>query len=359
MTKKISGNWGNWGEFWVFLKALENGYFAFSDTDLNPIKNKSILIRKVYRENLTFDVTGSSAIKFTAPDGASKEIDKADLRTQNIALLKEFNSISTAPFECSNGYYLLNLLHQEKLSDTRDTRDIAFQIVDPLTAQHHDAGFSVKTVAKGKPTLFNCSAQSRLVFEVEGYSGTLSDVNSIAGQAKVINRISKIMELGGKFKFVSCYGDVFQKNLIKIDSQMPELLALAVLANFQVKIRNKKLGDVLNSNVYSRLLEDLKIPLDTDDIIFKFKNFLMNAACGMTSAKVWNGNTDVDGGLLVVRRDWEVVCFHIFNFGQLQNYLYDNVKFDTPNSRKNNIFGELYIEDGKLFFMLNFHFRWY
>ena len=62
----------------------------------------------------------------------------------------------------------------------------------------------------------------------------------------------------------------------------------------------------------------------------------------MTSAKVWNGNTDVDGGLLVVRRDWEVVCFHIFNFGQLQNYLYDNVKFDTPNSRKNNIFRIVY-----------------
>ena len=47
--KKISGNWGNWGEFWVFLKALENGYFV-RDTDLNPIKNKNILIRKVYRK---------------------------------------------------------------------------------------------------------------------------------------------------------------------------------------------------------------------------------------------------------------------------------------------------------------------
>ena len=28
----------------------------------------------------------------------------------------------------------------------------------------------------------------------------------------------------------------------------------------------------------------------------------MNAACGMTSAKPWSGNTDVDGGFLIVKR---------------------------------------------------------
>ena len=37
MTKKVSGNWGNWGEFWVFLKALEDGRFALSDMTLSPM----------------------------------------------------------------------------------------------------------------------------------------------------------------------------------------------------------------------------------------------------------------------------------------------------------------------------------
>ena len=359
MTKKVSGNWGNWGEFWVFLKALEDGHFALSDMALNPIEGKNITIRKVYRENLIFDVTDVNWVSFFPKNGKKIEIKKDDIKSENIKLLDEFNTIRKAPFECSKGYEILNLLHQEKLSDTRDTRDIAFEIVDPLTADHHDAGFSIKTVAKGKPTLFNCSAQSRLIFEIDGFRGNLNDVNEIEGQAKVIHRINKIIELGGKFGFVSCFGDVFQKNLIKIDSQMPELLALAVLANFQVKIKNKKLGDVLQSPKYKELIKNLKIPLEIDDVIFKFKNFLMNAACGMTSAKAWSGNTDVDGGLLVVRNDWEIVCFHIFNFGQLQNYLYENVKFDTPNSRNNNIFGHLYKENGKIFFMLNFQFRWY
>ena len=359
MTKKINGNWGNWGEFWVFLKALEDGHFSLSDMSLNPIKGKRISIRKVYRENLVFDVSDHLTISFLPPNGKKIEVKKADLKTNNDQLLKEFSSISKAPFESPKGYEILELLHQEKLSDTRDTRDIAFEIIDPLTAQHHDAGFSIKSVAKGKPTLFNCSAQSRLVFEIEGFTGTLNEINSIQGQSKLIDRINKIAELGGKFSFVSCFGDIFQKNLIKIDSQMPELLALAVLANFQVKVKNKKLGDVLQSAQYNDLVQGIKIPLEIDDIVFKFKNFLMNAACGMTSAKLWNGNTDVDGGLLVVRKDWEVVCFHIFNFGQLQNYLFENVKFDTPNSRNNNIFGELYEENGKMMFMLNFQFRWF
>ena len=44
MTKKVSGNWGNWGEFWVFLKALEDGHFALSDMALNPIKGKNLTI---------------------------------------------------------------------------------------------------------------------------------------------------------------------------------------------------------------------------------------------------------------------------------------------------------------------------
>ncbi|MDC2974526.1 HpaII family restriction endonuclease [bacterium] len=357
MTKKVSGNWGNWGEFWVFLKALEDGRFALSDMTLNPIKGKNIAITKVYREDLIFDVMDSH-VSFVPKDGKKIEIKKVDIKSENIKLLNEFNTISEAPFECVQGYEALKLLHQEKLCDTRATRDISFEIVDPLTALHHDAGFSIKTVAKGKPTLFNCNAQSRLIFEIDGFRGDLNDVNKIEGYAKVIQRVNKIIELGGKFSFVSCFGATFQKNLIKIDSQMPELLALAVLANFQVKVKNKRLGDVLQSHHYKALIKNLKIPLEIDDVIFKFKNLLMNVACGMTAAKPWNGITDVDGGLLVVRKDWEVVCFHIFNFGQLQSYLYDNIKFDTPNSRKNNIFGHLYKENGKLLFMLNFQFRW-
>ena len=38
----------------------------------------------------------------------------------------------------------------------------------------------------------------------------LNDVNEIEGQAKY-SPINKIIELGGKFGFVSCFGDVSKK----------------------------------------------------------------------------------------------------------------------------------------------------
>ena len=87
MTKKVSGNWGNWGEFWVFLKALEDGHFALSDMALNPIKGKYLTIKKVYRENLIFDVTDVNTVSFVAKNGKKIEIKKDDIKCFEISIV--------------------------------------------------------------------------------------------------------------------------------------------------------------------------------------------------------------------------------------------------------------------------------
>lgn len=64
--------------------------------------------------------------------------------------------------------------------------------------------------------------------------------------------------------------------------------------------------------------------LDTNpnSYIYKIKRFLTNTALGMKAGKVWNGTFNADGGYIVVKKDGELVCYHIYNWNDFQNYLF-------------------------------------
>lgn len=75
--------------------------------------------------------------------------------------------------------------------------------------------------------------------------------------------------------------------------------------------------------------------LDTNpnSYIYKIKRFLTNTALGMKAGKVWNGTFNADGGYIVVKKDGELVCYHIYNWNDFQNYLFEKNKIDHPDSK--------------------------
>jgi len=79
---------------------------------------------------------------------------------------------------------------------------------------------------------------------------------------------------------------------------------------------------------------------------YKFKRFLTDIALGMMPSKVWNGQLDATGGYLVVREDGEVLCYHIYNRNEFEDYLYSNTKFETASSSRHD-FGSIYKENNK------------
>lgn len=86
------------------------------------------------------------------------------------------------------------------------------------------------------------------------------------------------------------------------------------------------------------------------------KVLLLDAALGMTPAKEWTGQYDANGGYLVVKRDGDIVCYHFYNRNDVEDYLYNNTRFERA-SRSRYCFGSLYNEDGEVYIKLNLQIR--
>ena len=76
----------------------------------------------------------------------------------------------------------------------------------------------------------------------------------------------------------------------------------------------------------------------------------------MTPSKVWNGIYDATGGYLVVKENGDVLCYHIYNKNEFENYLINNTKLDTASSSRHG-FGVIYKENEEFFFKLNLQIR--
>ncbi|MBK6354909.1 MAG: HpaII family restriction endonuclease [Saprospiraceae bacterium] len=65
---------------------------------------------------------------------------------------------------------------------------------------------------------------------------------------------------------------------------------------------------------------------------YKLKKFLAECAMGMTSEKPWQGIYDATGGVIICKQDGDIVCFHIYDFNLLREYLLKNTKFEQPST---------------------------
>ncbi|WP_310558161.1 HpaII family restriction endonuclease [Flavobacterium sp.] len=89
---------------------------------------------------------------------------------------------------------------------------------------------------------------------------------------------------------------------------------------------------------------------------YKTKRLLTDIALGMMPSKVWSGTYEANGGYLIVKEDGEVLCYHIYNKNEFENYLLNNTKLDTGSSTRHN-FGTVYLENDSLYFKLNLQIR--
>ena len=83
---------------------------------------------------------------------------------------------------------------------------------------------------------------------------------------------------------------------------------------------------------------------------------LTECALGMLPSKPWDGTADATGGYIIVREDGEVLCYHLFNRNEFENYLLLNTKFETASTSRHQ-FGSIYKENGKYYLKLNLQIR--
>jgi hypothetical protein len=329
----LTGNKGEWSEFYTFLKLLADGKIHAANKDLTKNEDLFYLILKIIRGKANdFEYIRSDNLIIQNSSGeilSTLPIEKvAQFAQQFLTGITTIEKGKRA-FEIESAREILDTFHAKSLSDdNKKTSDIRIVIHDPIT--HHEPllGFSIKSYLGGKPTLFNASKPTNLIYRIspEVENSRLIELNSLETYSA---RIKWLIENGFKFQFSKMNSETFRTNLELIDSRLPEIWSHLLLQRYLGS--STKLVDLTNFLNETNPC-NFNTQVNPNFYTYKIKRFLVDAALGMKASSLWSGLFDATGGYIVVKKDGELLCFHICNMNDFQDYLLNSTKIDFPDS---------------------------
>lgn len=356
----LKGNKGEWSELYTFFKILADGKLYAADSDLNRIDSVYYPVIKVIRKQLenSYEYCRNGSVKVieASSNQLRCDIPVADFIKSSDLIFENIKSSKETTFSIKEVDPFLNELCVTSIkAASSDKSDITLVVHDLRTGLEPLLGFSIKSRLGSPSTLFNASSGTNFIYRVDNIADYLVDqINSINTRSKIRDRIQNIEKNNGSLVFVDIEDGTFKNNLQIIDSNMPLILS-SILLNFY-RGNGKNLSELTNS-----LEEENPCNFSSNNnhqfYIYKIKSLLTDIALGMTPKTVWSGSYDATGGYIVVKEDGDLVCYHIYNRNEFQNYLLKNTKLDTPSSSRYG-FGELYYgDDDKLYIKLNLQIR--
>lgn len=352
-------NRGEWSEIYTFLKLLGEGRLYAADADLNRIEDIYYPIIKVLRDEDegNFEYCIDTEIRVCDDnENVLLSLPIEDFRRESLNVLNRIRE-GVGSFDIPDTVNFLESINVRKLkASSRNTRDITLIVHDINTGLEPVLGFSIKSYLGGDPTIVNSSGSTNFIYAIRGNllnQDDIEEINNISTKSKIRDRLNAIEERGCYLEYSDMQSSTFKSNLIMIDSLFPKILAE------MIKLYYKGEGSGIID-----LTENLNRsnPCEYDSVAnypfykYKIKNYLTDSALGMKPASAWNGFYDATGGYIVIKEDGDIVCYHIYNRNEFQDYLFNNTKLDTPSSGKFK-FGKIYEEDGHLYFKLNLQVR--
>ena len=349
----ITANKGEWSELYVLFKLLGEKKIHAGDGNLNKLKEfypVLCVIRDELERHLEYSIDKNIVI--VTEDGIEiTRINVADFLSQSKSMFSEIQK-GTGAFSIPTIDDFLKKIHCKKVkAKSKDKADIHIIIHDYHTGMHPNLGFSIKSDAGSKPTLLNASVPTTFKYEIEGDSFNdekMNEINKIAGGRKIQDRVNAIVKFGALLKYSGIHSLVFENNLRMIDSMLPEIVAtLMADCYFHRDMNILKAVERINKS------NPLKYNLDCghDFYGYKIKSLMVCTALGMLPATPWTGKYEATGGYIVVKNDGNIICFHLYDRNMLEDYLFNNTKFETPTGERYNL-GYVYKENGKYYFNL-------
>lgn len=359
----MKGNKGEWSEIYTFLRLLGDGVIYGGDENLQKINSIYYPLISIIREENqhSYSYYRNSNVKVVDSSGATLlEINSNDCLNKAFELLEIIKSSEGNTFEIPAIEEFLRQIHVRKLkSDSRNKRDITVVVHDLTTNTTPTLGFSIKSRLGSPSTLLNPGKTTNFIYEINyeklGVSKNelISQINQIDTRSKIKDRVKYLIRHGDILKFRKIESINFYLNLQLIDSNLPEILARSLLNYYGgFSFRMRDLVNILEENNPLQFNQEFNHKFYE----YKIKNFLTDIALGMTPQKKWTGNYDATGGYIIVKEDGDIVCYHIYNRTEFQEYLLSNTYFDTPPSRRYD-FGKAYENNGKVYIKLNMQIR--
>ncbi len=357
----LFGNKGDWSEIYTFLRLLDIGKLYAADSNLNRLENDFYNIINIVRnenmgdlefcintKNNTIDVKNykDNQVLITLSRNEFKKIANELLR---VIKTKKVSSFAVETVE-----EFLNNIYVTKLkAKSTDKADIRMKIHDKNTGIDSVQGFSIKSRLGSPSTLINAGKTTNFVYEITGKINE-NIANEFNNEFKKFrDKFDYLSSNKCELYFIKVDNAVFSNNLMLLDSSLP------YICSFMLK-EYYKAG---TSNIESALEFISRVnPLEFDMsngqpfYNYKFKKLLTECALGMLPSKSWDGRADATGGYIVVRDDGEVLCYHLYNRNEFEDYLIKNTKFETASTTRHE-FGNIYKENGKYYIKLNLQVR--
>lgn len=360
----ITGNKGEWSEIYALFKLLGDKKLHPGNSEINKIQNLVYPILKILRTevNGSFEYSIEDDIVIISGNEEMFRIPILEFKEKAKYLLTEIkkNQGTFSIPEIEQFMHSITCLSLKAGSSAKT--DITIVVHDQRTGLQPSLGFSIKSQLGSPSTLLNAGETTNFLYKISSNSFSVSDaeyVNSLFIKRgtklsrDIKGRIKAIVEKNGKLEFVKTQKKVFSNNLILIDSLLPQILASVLLQ--YVSLNHSTVEDLVNiTEEVNPLLFDT-----TDKHLFysyKIKRFLTDVALGMMPSRVWTGEYDATGGYLIVKSNGEVLCYHIYNRNEFENYLFSNTKLETASSTRHG-FGEVYIENDEFYIKLNLQIR--
>lgn len=360
----LTGNVGEWSEIYALLKLLSDGRLTPGDENIEKIKGLFYPIVKILRTETSgkFEYAVDDEIVISSNNKELLRIPISTFTEKASFLFEKIKDNKDTTFSVPEIETFMNEIKCISLKASSESKtDINIIIHDLRTNQQPLLGFSIKSQLGNPSTLLNPGKTTNFIYAVTGKNieSEINEINSIVikrGEKisrDIRGRILFIKEKGCKLEFVDTENPIFNSNLTLIDSLLPKIMAEIVLDFFNSN--RSKLIDLVNK-VHEINPMDFDISNNHQFYSYKVKKLLTDIALGMVPSKVWSGEYHATGGYLIVKDDGEVICYHIYNKSEFENYLLNNTKLDTASSSRFD-FGELYIDDGELYFKLNLQIR--
>lgn len=358
----LSGNKGEWSEIYTLFKLLGDGKVHAGDADMNKMDLYYPIINIIREEAKKYEYKPDIEQHIVVIDEDGQEFARISMDKfieKSGQLLDHIKNSKGSAFSIEDTEDFMHEVGCFKLkAPSVDKSDIHIVIHDLRTNMTPLLGFSIKSQLGTPSTLLNASQATNITYEVIGANLNDMEINTINSIDEHLKRMQAIADKGCAIKYHQVENGTFRNNLLFLDSSMPQLIAECLAAdNFPES----------SSNVNSHIKHAVELVAKRNPFGFtgsnvnefyahKMKVLLLDAALGMTPAKEWTGRYDANGGYLVVRKDGEIVCYHFYNRNDVEDYLYNNTRFERA-SRKRYGYGYLYQKDGKTFIKLNLQIR--
>ncbi|MBQ0067945.1 MAG: HpaII family restriction endonuclease, partial [Phascolarctobacterium sp.] len=329
-----------------------------ADANLNKAENVCFTILKIMRDEkinsskVSTDYVLEKEIAIFRNNKLLAHIPKTTVKDiPQILFEKIVNGKGAGSFSIPEAEEFMNKLHVTTIKAASNRKaDIRLRVHDYQVNFDHEVGFSIKSDVGSAPTLFNAGINTKIQYILsnmtDGLAKRINGINKSNDKNYMTSRMKALVDNRIKLKFENIVDGCFEGNLMMVDSYMPEIYANLVATHYLYgKNYCTDLIDVIEKNNFLKYRRDGLYR-------YKFKHLLSAMALGMTAGKTWDGMDEANGGYIVVKKDGDLVCYHLYNRNYFEQYLLANTKLDNPSASRYD-YGYLFKENGEWHIQLN------